>query len=139
MLSHLVYVSVRNSECTDADIDAILASCQRNNAELDITGVLLYSETHFFQYLEGDRDQITRLYEAIKLDPRHRNVVMVTTGSIAERAFPSWQMAAKKYDVESVEFRTKLDPTEQEAFRALLRGEGKQSDRAIKLMNKLFH
>lgn len=121
------------------NIDSILASCQRNNAELDITGVLLYSDTHFFQYLEGNGPQIKKLYEHIKEDPRHRNVVMITIGGIQERAFPSWQMGAKKYDTESVEFRTQLNDAERAAFQGILKGEGGPADRAIKLMKKLFN
>lgn len=46
MLSHLIYISNREKECTDQEIDKILASCQENNRHDDITGVLLLSLIH---------------------------------------------------------------------------------------------
>jgi len=41
------------AECDDSEIDKILDSAKRNNPGLDITGVLLYTEKKFIQYLEG--------------------------------------------------------------------------------------
>ena len=51
MLSQLVYVSQRNQSCTATEIDKIMASCEKNNSALGITGVLLHSEHRFIQLL----------------------------------------------------------------------------------------
>ena len=74
MLSQLVYVSIRKPQCTEEEIQKILDACKRNNQGKDITGVLLYSGTHFVQYLEGDFKKINELYDNIKSDVRHKNV-----------------------------------------------------------------
>ncbi len=137
-LTQLVYVSVRKSTCTEYDINAILRSSQKNNAGLDITGVLLYSDTHFFQYLEGDKGIITDLYERIKDDDRHSNVVLITRTPITSRTFPSWQMAGKRYEQNSIEFQTALSPNERALFRSMLDGDSSNGDRALGLMKKLF-
>jgi len=55
MLSQIIYVSVRNANCSDEEIQKILESSNRNNGKLDITGVLLYSRNKFLQVLEGEK------------------------------------------------------------------------------------
>ncbi|MGK7391266.1 MAG: BLUF domain-containing protein [Candidatus Cyclobacteriaceae bacterium M2_1C_046] len=138
MLSHLVYVSVRKANCTEEEIQKILDSCKKNNKELDITGVLLYSNTHFVQYLEGDYKMIIGLYDKIKEDDRHKNVVMITSGPIKERSFPSWQMGAKKFQENNIEYQTDMSATEKQEFRSILSGEKKEGNKAIDLMKKFF-
>ncbi len=138
MLSHLVYVSVSKKECTDEEIDKILASCKKNNPKLDITGVLLYSKTHFLQYLEGDYKEISGLYEKIKSDVRHKNVVLITTGKINERTFPSWEMGSKKIDEDKVDFQTDLSKEEAKTFQEIISGKNQEGNRSIQLIKKFF-
>lgn len=138
MLSQLVYVSVRKPSCTEEEIQKILAACQRNNSDKYITGVLLYSGTHFVQYLEGDYRKIVSLYDNIKEDDRHKNVVMITSSPIKERSFPSWQMGAKKFDDNSIEFQTEMDPSEKETFSSILAGSEQQGNKAVSIMKKFF-
>lgn len=138
MLSHLVYVSVRKKECTDEEIDKILAACKRNNPKLDITGVLLYSKTHFLQYLEGDYKEISGLYEKIKSDDRHKNVVLITTGPIEERTFPSWEMGAKEIDEDKIDFQTDLSEDEAKTFQDIIAGKGQEGNTSLKLIKKFF-
>ncbi|MGM0581991.1 MAG: BLUF domain-containing protein [Bacteroidota bacterium] len=138
MLSHLVYVSVRKKECTDEEIDKILAACKRNNPKLDITGVLLYSKTHFLQYLEGDYKEISSLYEKIKPDNRHKNVVLITTGPINERTFPSWEMGSKEIDEDKIEFQTDLSNEEAKTFQDIISGKDQEGNRSLQLIKKFF-
>jgi hypothetical protein len=63
MLSQLTYVSNRNPNCTNEEIEKILLSCKENNPSLEVTGVLLYSETKFIQMVEGNSKTILELYE----------------------------------------------------------------------------
>jgi hypothetical protein len=138
MLSHLVYVSVRKPNCTEEEIENILAACKRNNAGLDITGVLLYSGTHFLQYLEGDYKEISGLYEKIKKDDRHKNVVLITTGPIKERTFPTWEMGSKKINEGKVEFQTDIDKEEAKTFQDIMSGKNQEGNKALKLIKKFF-
>lgn len=138
MLSHLVYVSVRKKECTDEEIDKILSACKRNNPKLDITGVLLYSKTHFLQYLEGDYKEISGLYEKIKTDNRHKNVVLITTGPIEERTFPSWEMGSKEISEDKVEFQTDLTEEEAKTFQDIISGKNQEGNKSLHLIKKFF-
>lgn len=137
MLSQLVYVSVRSSNCTEEEIQNILAACKRNNKEKDVTGVLLYSETHFVQYLEGEYSKISSLYDKIKLDNRHKDALMINTAPIKERSFPSWQMGSKKFNNDEIEYQTELNPSERVAFKSLLAGK-ESNQQTIKLIKKFF-
>ncbi|MCX2743208.1 BLUF domain-containing protein [Mangrovivirga sp. M17] len=136
MLSHLVYLSKRTPNCTNEEIDKILQSCNKNNKEFDLTGVLLYSDKQFVQYLEGEYNEIFGLYDKIKDDPRHNQIVLITSGPIENRAFPSWQMGAKKMDFDSIEFQTYMSPSEQADFKKIL--EGQENNNALTLVKKFF-
>lgn len=137
MLSHLVYVSVRQPSCTDQEIEKILASCKKNNAGLDITGVLLYSDTQFVQYLEGEYKEISALYDRIKSDPRHKNAVLITSAPIQKRLFPSWQMGSKKLG-SSVDFKTDITASDKELFKDILAGKVQEGSRTFQLIEKFF-
>lgn len=141
MISNLVYASIKSKEYTKEDIDKILAAAERNNPPLNITGVLLHTPDRFIQYLEGDYDQIISLYEKIKEDKRHKNVIMVSLNKDQreERLFPNWAMAGKSLESEEVIFDSKLSNDEKETFRSTIKGETVHGDRSVKIIQKLFH
>lgn len=136
MLSHLVYVSSRMKHCTEEEIAKILAACQKNNQHKDITGVLLYTDSHFVQYLEGNHQEIMGLYDHIKKDDRHAKAMLISSSPIRERSFPSWQMGAKKLD--QVTYHGEMSQEDQAAFESVLAGQEQQSSKAIALVKKLF-
>lgn len=138
MLSQLVYISVRGADCTDAEIHKILESSIRNNGKINITGVLLYSDTKFLQCLEGEYDLIISLYDKIKEDKRHKNVVMLGLGTIKERAFPSWQMGSKKISYTDVDYNTQMTLEDRNEFKAIMNGEKKQSQKVTDIIKKFF-
>lgn len=136
MLSQLIYVSVRAADCSDAEIQKILESSNRNNGKRDISGVLLYSKSKFLQVLEGDKNEILGLYDEIKKDTRHKNVIMISLQGSDKRNFPSWQMGSKSVNTDSYDFLTDMSEPEKQQFRDIL--DGSQQTGAIKLINKLF-
>lgn len=136
MLSQLVYVSRRNENCTAEEIENILQACLRNNDKIDVTGVLLYSNTHFIQYLEGDYRKITGVYDKIKQDSRHRNVALITTGPIKERSFPSWKMGSREFSETTLKYHQHLNQEEKEIFHSLL--SGKEHNNSVDLIRKFF-
>jgi Sensors of blue-light using FAD len=96
MLAHLAYVSKRTRACTDQEIEKILAKAIVNNPSLGITGVLLYTKEKFFQYVEGNYQTLTTLYDKIKGDPRHQQVGLLSLGPIKAKSFPQWHMGHKQ-------------------------------------------
>jgi len=138
MLSQLIYVSNRKPICTDAEIERILNSCKKNNPSLDITGLLLYSDTKFIQVVEGNSKVIGGLYDKIREDHRHANVMMVSFTPIKERAFPSWHMASKKISENEVDYKTDITTEDKAIFEKILSGQEENGAKALSVMKKLF-
>ncbi|MBL7858670.1 MAG: BLUF domain-containing protein [Cyclobacteriaceae bacterium] len=138
MLAHLAYVSNRKSTCTESEIESILKSCKKNNPPLNITGVLLYSDTKFIQYVEGESNELLALYDKIKKDPRHDKAVMVSYGPIAAKIFPSWHMANRKLAGAEVDFKTDITASDKEVFHNIMNGQQEQGGRVQELLQKVF-
>lgn len=138
MLSQIIYLSKRNTNCTSEEIDKILASCKKNNPPLDITGVLLYSDLTFLQCVEGESKVIKALYDKIKDDDRHRQCIMISFGPIKYRKFPSWHMGSKKIANNPAEYDTDISDSDSKVFASIL--EGNQADGEIvrDIMEKFF-
>ena len=137
-LYQLVYTSARQPNCNEKEIANILDSCKRNNPPKDITGILLHSDDLFIQYLEGDKD-IIKLYDAIKDDPRHKRVVMLSYGPLQERVFPSWHMGYKNLPKERIDFLTDGNPNDKQVFQSIIKGEKQSRVSAINLLIKFFN
>jgi hypothetical protein len=139
LLAQLVYVSDRSASCTQDQIEAILTSCRKNNPPLNITGILLYSDTRFIQLVEGEAMMIKSLYETIKADSRHSNIMMISFNPIKQKTFPNWHMGAKKLSLEQIDFITTINSEEKQLFSKLLSGqEEKNGLKVLTLLKKLF-
>lgn len=91
-LSYLIYVSIQSRSLTQTDLNDILDVCSKNNLDKQITGMLLYVEGRFFQVLEGEENEINKLFENISKDKRHGNVTIVAKGQLDQRIFKDWSM-----------------------------------------------
>ncbi|MGX6647003.1 BLUF domain-containing protein [Maricaulaceae bacterium MS644] len=74
------------------DIDAILDTARRRNAELNITGVLIIDRGRFLQVLEGGREAVSSLMLRIAADPRHCNMRIADFAEVSERRHHTWSM-----------------------------------------------
>jgi hypothetical protein len=138
MLAHLAYVSVRKKNCTEEEIENILTACKINNAPLDITGVLLYSENRFIQYVEGESAALMNLYDKIKKDVRHEKAVMISYNPIQSRIFPSWQMGSRKIASDDISFVTDITPGDKEVFKKIMNGKETEGAKVQNLLIKFF-
>jgi hypothetical protein len=91
-LHSLIY----KSHCKDLAnwdlVNSIVTSSTRNNPENDITGVLVATETHFLQVLEGEFGTLNSTFERIARDTRHDTVQLIRFTEIKERQFSDWAM-----------------------------------------------
>lgn len=94
-MERLLYISESQIEPTDAQTVAeqIISVAVHKNAEMDLTGALLFTGTHFAQILEGTPRSIEQLMSSLEKDQRHRNIRIVEQSPIADRRFPDWKMA----------------------------------------------
>jgi len=92
MLVRLLYASRAAAPLSAPLIDSILEQSRKNNPHLGITGILCFSEELFIQVLEGGRDEVCELFNAIVRDARHVNVRILVYEEIRERRFGGWTM-----------------------------------------------
>lgn len=75
------------------ELARILATSRRNNADVNVTGALLYNRGFFVQLLEGSFDAVQSVFERIQADPRHDAVVVLQAETVESRIFAEWAMA----------------------------------------------
>jgi hypothetical protein len=75
------------------EIDSILATARRRNAEVSVTGAMLFNEDWFVQLLEGDETAVREIFGRIAVDPRHEEVEILFRSFTENRRFPEWSMA----------------------------------------------
>lgn len=92
-LHQIMYISTACGAVSASDCAAIAKAAAINNAREDVTGLLLFNSRRFLQVLEGPTEAVRRIYDRIALDPRHRAVVKLREGTIADREFGQWAMA----------------------------------------------
>ncbi len=113
----LLYASGASYDISADDIAAILAASRRNNARLDVTGMLLFANNTFIQILEGPEETVRRLAGTISEDRRHRNYMILFERTSDSRAFANWEMGFKALDPSRPEdgniFRSTRDALEK--------------------------
>ncbi len=90
-----VYVSSAVRLLSDEELAALLETSRRNNAKRDITGMLLYKDGNFMQFLEGPKESVCALLATIKTDPRHRGMIVLMQSEHPDREFSDWSMGFK--------------------------------------------
>jgi hypothetical protein len=91
-LASLIY---RSRACDSFSEDALLrllARARTRNAEIAVTGVLVYERDRFFQCVEGPEASLTIVMDRIRSDPRHVDLEILAHQGIPSRLFPAWHM-----------------------------------------------
>lgn len=92
-LYQLVYVSRRAEKLTRHDIvDGIVLPAMLKNRRLNISGCLWFDDGFFFQVMEGEGRDISRVYEAIEKDRRHHSIRVLAAQPIEKRDFERFSM-----------------------------------------------
>jgi hypothetical protein len=99
----LTYTSIAKPDLNDQDISDILETARTHNAQVGITGCLLFHKGIFVQVLEGKERDVSRLYQKIIKDTRHSNVLTVDEYFKQERSFENWSMAYKSIEDKELE------------------------------------
>ena len=92
MLVRLLYASRTSKEIDNAVLDSILSQSRAHNPGAGLTGILCYSGKIFMQVLEGNRREVSKLYNRITADERHTEVEILLFEDIIERRFSHWTM-----------------------------------------------
>lgn len=101
--SFLIYVSIATHPFKAEELRELLEVTRRKNTAAGITGLLLYKDGKFMQLLEGRKERVQRLFEWIKTDSRHRDVIRLLAGEEKERSFAEFSMGFENLDDPSVQ------------------------------------
>jgi hypothetical protein len=105
----LIYISTPTPHFLnekEIELKKIAESCQKNNEELAITGKLIFCESNFLQYIEGEEQNVERVYNLISKDLRHKRLTIISRQTIEKRIFPKWKMKT-----------TLLEPVDKESLK----------------------
>lgn len=94
-LFYTIYASSAEIRLSQADLLELLKKARLNNVAHGLTGMLLYRDGTYLQYLEGQRADIDSLMKRLREDPRHKAMRILREGTVPERLFPEWSMAYK--------------------------------------------
>ena len=92
-LQALTYVSSARAPMKDAGLQQLLQRARANNQREGVTGVLLYADGNFMQYIEGQPEALQRVYAIIRADRKHHGLIELFSEQVSERAFSDWTMA----------------------------------------------
>jgi hypothetical protein len=91
-LVRLSYHSTCSAQC-ESELSDILAESLNNNLHSEITACLFTTGNTYYQFIEGPRDTVLKLFERITDDPRHSDVCLDQIVKIQARLFSRWAMA----------------------------------------------
>ena len=114
----IVYVSTANPDLDVSTIESIFDAFRRKNDELNIRGILMYSQGNFFQILETkyeDRQLIIDLFDSIRKDDRHYDVIKIVERQTEAECFTKYHTS----------FKTIVNPAEVNELYKFLKQEEK--------------
>ena len=91
-LIELVYVSSATRDVTEEQLKTILTASRDQNAKVGVSGVLLYHDGTFFQYLEGTSEAVEQVFGRISASSLHSGIIELVRGPIDHRNFAEWSM-----------------------------------------------
>lgn len=95
-LYKIMYISSATQDMSANELETMMVKCRQKNAFFDITGFMVYHEGNIIQLLEGNHTSVEYIYNTIKLDKRHQDIIELCAASVAKRAFADWQMGFRK-------------------------------------------
>jgi methanogenic corrinoid protein MtbC1 len=92
LLSTVVYHSRAVVPLSGKDLQLLTTQSQARNRRESITGLMLYDDDHFFQWLEGPAESVARVMRSIRNDKRHTAIEVVNDHASPSRVFGEWDM-----------------------------------------------
>jgi hypothetical protein len=81
---------------SEPELDRLIVSAQKRNIKEGITGLLIYDQGRFLQWLEGPTEGVGRVWQSISQDRRHDVISVLGESSLPVRCFGSSAMARGK-------------------------------------------
>ena len=108
-LTGIVYYSKATQAFDNDSLRELADQSSLANAGISISGLLMYVDGYFMQYLEGDEEPLEKLINKIRKDERHEVLRQFKTNTLAARLFPAWSMRwLMDTDLKQTSLREKL-------------------------------
>tara|TARA_R110000851_G_scaffold157058_2_gene299744 strand:- start:30785 stop:31252 length:468 start_codon:yes stop_codon:yes gene_type:complete len=91
MTYSICYVSSESGELKENQLEQVFSTTKINNGNEDITGILLYYYGNFLQVLEGEKETLLTLFDNIKKDKRHKNIITIFNKQNEHRIFEGYK------------------------------------------------
>ncbi len=127
----IVYLSTASEDLEEEVIENILKSSKTWNNQNDITGLLLFSEGSFFQIIEGEKNTISELFENIKEDDRHHNIMQIFGKDIHKDAYDG-------YDSDFISNYAEYDPEKFQHYLDQIKVLDFAAQKAVEKILKVF-
>ena len=92
----IAYVSAASWNLLDDQLERIVCESRRLNALNGVTGVLVYCDGNFMQYIEGGKDAVMATFDRIRASRSHYQVSVLMNQPILEREFCDWTMGLSR-------------------------------------------
>ena len=96
MFKYVAYISEQSHRFSEKEIQELLEKSRSKNSTREITGLLIFLDGIFTQFIEGPAETVNELYESISTDPRHKGLLELTSGISDKRYYSDWTMAYRK-------------------------------------------
>lgn len=127
----ITYVSTASNNLKAQEISELLRYSKENNNTRGITGILLFSESNFFQIIEGEKEKIVELYSTISTDKRHHNLIQIVGKEIHNEAYDG-------YESDFISEGSYINPDKFQHYLNYLKVLDKPTQVAVKNMLKVF-
>jgi hypothetical protein len=98
----VVYRSRAVGSLSDYELYELVQAAQTKNALESITGLMLYDNGRFYQWLEGPVANVNRLMQSIFTDNRHTDIEILSDKPSVNRQFGDWTMRLATRGVRSI-------------------------------------
>lgn len=93
MLTRYIYLSHAVRPLDREALRQLVDQATAANAQHNVTGLLVYSDGHFMQVVEGPPEEIRQLRTNIEADPRHAHITELRFAPAQQRLFERWALA----------------------------------------------
>lgn len=109
-LAQLLYRSLAKVPFTNDALQGLVDQARAHNESESLTGLLVYDNGHFVQFLEGPEDSLERVWATIRRDHRHRAVERLPVAALPERLFPDRRLQLGVADAAGIADALALPP-----------------------------
>jgi hypothetical protein len=119
LLTSIVYRSRATTPLSGYSLYELVKTAQTRNRSSSITGLLLYDDENFYQWLEGPPASVARVMGLIAADPRHHHIEILSDKPATTRQFANWTMRLATRGVRSIHSRQDVIAPTDATFDAL--------------------